>query len=95
MITRDQLKNLAELARIELTPDEEEKLLQDLESILGYVQQLNEVPTDGVAPMTGGTALANVLRSDDSTDMAIDGTAARHAFPDERDELLKVPPVFE
>jgi aspartyl-tRNA(Asn)/glutamyl-tRNA(Gln) amidotransferase subunit C len=95
MITRDQLKNLAELARIELRPDEEEAMLRDLEQILNYVNELQEVPTDGVEPMTGGTGLSNVLRSDESSDAARDGSRARGEFPEERNGLLKVPPVFE
>ena len=95
MITRDQLKNLAELARIELRPDEEEALLKDLEQILDYVDELQEVPTDGVLPVTGGTGLTNAVRSDESTDAELDGAAARGAFPDERKGFLKVPPVFE
>lgn len=95
MITRDQLKKLADLARIELRPDEEEAMLRDLEQILNHVNELQEVPTDGVEPVTGGTGLENVLRSDTSTDTAHDGSAARREFPDERRGFLKVPPVFE
>ena len=92
-ITRETVKNLAELARIEFTESEEEKYACDLERIVEHVGELQKVNTDGVAPMAGGTFLENEFRVDDTEQL--DGEAARCAFPKKEGGYLKVPPVFE
>ena len=56
-ITKQELEHLAELARIELDPKEEDKLLKDLGNILDYFKELQALDTTNVAPMTGGTDL--------------------------------------
>ncbi len=89
----EELEQLAKLARIELRPGEEEKLQKDMESILNYFKKLQELPTEDVAPVAGGTAFSNVFR-DDTSGNSIDGEAARMAFPETEDGFLKVPPVF-
>jgi len=95
MLTPNDLKNLAALARIELTPEEEGRLLKDLEQILGYVKELESVPTEGVEPVAGGTMHTNTFRSDDAGELALPGDAARKEFPESQDGYLSVPPVFE
>lgn len=92
MITEKDVENLAELSRIRLTAGERESALKDLEKILAYVAELNEVPTDGVPPMAGGTTLTNGIRADGGT--RLDADAARGAFPSSKDGFLRVPPVF-
>jgi aspartyl/glutamyl-tRNA(Asn/Gln) amidotransferase C subunit len=93
MLTKKEVENLVELSRIRLTEREKERALQDLEKILSYVAELKEVPTDGIPPMAGGTALTNGTRADGGT--RLDADAARDAFPEKKDGFLKVPPVFE
>lgn len=93
MLSEKELENLAELARIRLSKSEGKKLLGDLEKILAYVKELEEVPTDGIPPMSGGTLLANETRADDG-DERLPGEAARGAFPSSAKGFLKVPPVF-
>lgn len=92
MLKEKDFKNLAELARIRLTESEGKKLLGDLESVLVYVAELNEVVTDGVPPMAGGTLLINEMRTDDGECLPAD--AAREAFPKTKNGFLKIPPVF-
>ena len=94
MLSKKDLENLAELARLRLTTAEEKKLLGDLEKILAYVAELKEVSTDGVPPMPGGTNLVNMVRAD-SGENRIANDAARAGFPKESKGFLKVPPVFE
>ncbi|MBI5732484.1 Asp-tRNA(Asn)/Glu-tRNA(Gln) amidotransferase subunit GatC [Candidatus Jorgensenbacteria bacterium] len=94
MITKKDLENLAELARIELKKNEEEKLLADLEKILKHFEELKEVNTSSVKPMTGGTFLSNVLR-DDASDNRVSNEKAIESFPNKEKGLLRVPPVFE
>ncbi len=90
---REELEKLAKLGRIELRPEEEEKLQGDMENILNYFKELQEIPTEDVAPVAGGTSFFNVFR-DDTPGEEIDGEAARMMFPETEDGFLKVPPVF-
>ncbi len=92
-INKKTLKHLAELARIELKPEEEEKLLCDLSRILDYFRELQGLDTSAVEPMTGGTTLKNVFREDDERENT-NREAGVEAFPETKDGFLKVPPVF-
>ena len=93
-ITKEELRHLAELARIELDPKEEEKLLKDLGSILNYFQELQKLDTANVPPMTGGTDLRNIFREDTECENTNQG-AGVEAFPQNESGFLKVPPVFD
>jgi aspartyl-tRNA(Asn)/glutamyl-tRNA(Gln) amidotransferase subunit C len=93
-ITKEELRHLAALARIELDPKEEDKLLKDLGEILGYFTELQKLDTANVAPMTGGTDLRNVFRDDTERENTNRG-AGIDAFPENENGFLKVPPVFE
>ncbi len=94
MITKKELEHLAELARLELTKGMETKLLKDLEDILGHFEELKEVNTDKVKPMTGGTESVNIWREDE-VDGRIPKEKALEQFPERAKGYLKVPPVFE
>ena len=89
------LKNLEQLCHIELTHGEEKKLMQSLQQALDYVQQLNEVQTEGVAPCT------YVLREWQSASErkdAIGPTTPREEFlanaPDHIGGMIRIPPVI-
>lgn len=97
-ISKRELEHLAKLARIELAPEEEEKLLKDLETILGHFEELQRLDTANVPPMAGGTDLANVLREDAADEGGRENTdrgAGADAFPAAKNGYNKVPPVFE
>lgn len=91
-LNKKSLEHLAELARIELKAGEEEKLLKDLQMILGHFEELQVLDTSGVQPMTGGTNLKNISRTDENT--TLDTGKGPEAFPENKDGYLKVPPVF-
>lgn len=93
-INKKTLKHLAELARIELNAREEEKILKDIQKIVGYFKELQELNTQGVAPMSGGTSLKNVFR-DDAEGESTNRGAGREHFPEEQGGFLKIPAVFE
>lgn len=93
-IDRDSLLHLAELARIELDPEEESGLVSDLKKILAHFEELKGLDTSHVEPMTGGTHLKNVFRDDTATDSTNHGQGIQN-FPDSHKGFLKVPPVFE
>ncbi len=99
IISRKSLEHLAELARIELTPEESKKLLKDLKKILKHFEELKELNTDKVEPMTGGTLLRNVFREDEvdfgkKSEMTnIEGRII-DSFPEVEKGFLKVPKVL-
>lgn len=93
-ISKRELEHLAKLARIELNPKEEEKLLKDLGAILDYFKELQELDTANVPPMTGGTDMKNVFRGDAERENTNRG-AGVEAFPETENGFLKIPPVFE
>jgi aspartyl/glutamyl-tRNA(Asn/Gln) amidotransferase C subunit len=93
-ISKEELRHLAELARIKLDPKEEDKLIKDLGSILGHFEELQAIDTKDVAPMMGGTDLRNIFR-DDTAHENTDRGAGVDAFPETQDGYLKIPPVFE
>ena len=101
-ISKSELEHLAKLARVELDPKEEEKLLKDLGAILDYFKELQKLDTTNVPPMAGGTDLRNVFREDAKKNDGEDGGpestnrgAGVDAFPEKQDGFLKIPPVFE
>ena len=97
MITKKEVQHIAQLARIALTPEEEERFQHDLSAILEFVDKLNEVDTAGVAPMTGGTHLEQIMRKDAQIDASIEHRSAAliDALSEKKDRWLKVHSVFE
>ena len=93
-INKTSLAHLAKLARIELDPKEEEKLLADLTKILDYFKDLEALDTSNVRPMTGGTDLRNIFREDTERENTDCGQGVE-LFPETKKGFLKVPPVFE
>lgn len=64
MLSKDEVKHIAKLARLDLTQQELLKFRKDLSSILGYVGKLKEVDISGVEPMTHSVFLENIVRGD-------------------------------
>lgn len=94
-LTRDDVKRLADLARLELSDEETVNAEKDLDSILGYVNRLSEIETTNVEPMTM-PAKADGWREDVAlpTDEA-ERELILSNFPSRRGDLLKTPGVFE
>lgn len=67
-LDKDTVKKIAHLARIKVPESELEGLAGELNNILGWVEQLEEVDTDGVAPMTSVVEMALPRRADEVTD---------------------------
>jgi len=63
-IDKKDVEHIAGLARIKLGEKEKEKMASELGVILGYIDKLKEVNTDGVEPISNITGLENVLRKD-------------------------------
>ena len=91
-ITKETIEHLAKLSRLELTPQEKEKILGDLLKILAHFEDLQKLDTSNVEPMAGGTQLKNKFREDAATET--NRGAGTDAFPESKDGFLKIPPVF-
>jgi aspartyl-tRNA(Asn)/glutamyl-tRNA(Gln) amidotransferase subunit C len=63
-ISRQDIEKVALLARLELTEDELSRMTTELAQIVGYVDQLGEVNTDGIEPMAHAIEVKNVFRED-------------------------------
>lgn len=59
------IEHMAVLARLKLTPDEKERLTDQMGTILAYIEKLNELNTDGVEPTAHVLGLSNVFRDDE------------------------------
>ncbi|MEW6773713.1 MAG: Asp-tRNA(Asn)/Glu-tRNA(Gln) amidotransferase subunit GatC [Bacteroidota bacterium] len=63
-INEELIDQLAHLSRLEFTAEEKQKILNDLNRILDYIDQLNELNTDNVEPLIYLTPNQNILRDD-------------------------------
>lgn len=63
-ISREEVRRVAKLARLELSGPEEERMTGQMNQILGYMDKLNELDTAGVSPMTHAIQIENVFRTD-------------------------------
>jgi len=64
MITKEEVKHVAKLARLELTDAEIDKYSEQIGNILTYVEQMKEVDTTGIEPMPHAIPVTNVMRED-------------------------------
>ena len=98
-VTVQDVERVAELARLKLTPEETEHMLGDLNAILDYVAELNELDTSGIAPMAqvseiGQDAGAGVFRPDLRLP-SLDRAVVLHQAPETDEVFFKVPKVIE
>jgi aspartyl-tRNA(Asn)/glutamyl-tRNA(Gln) amidotransferase subunit C len=93
-VDADTVRRVAHLARIAVAGDEVAGLQGELNAILAFVEQLNEVDVDGVEPMTSVTPMAMKMREDLVTDGAIADDIVRNA-PATEDHFFLVPKVVE
>ena len=68
MLSREEVQHIADLAKVKLNNDDLDKFGRELSAILGFVEKLQEINTDDVEPVNGGTFLENVLREDNEFD---------------------------
>lgn len=61
---RKQIEDLAKLAKLEFSPEELDRFTTDMSNILGFVEKLGELDTEGVPPASHVSGAANVLRED-------------------------------
>ena len=97
MLFKKEVEHIAKLARLEISEKEKPKFEKELSDILGFVEKLNEVDTAGVAPLTGGTDLKNILRPDEQVNKELEGVSEKllgHT-PDKKEGWVRVRAVFQ
>jgi aspartyl-tRNA(Asn)/glutamyl-tRNA(Gln) amidotransferase subunit C len=93
-VSPEQVRHIANLARIAMSEEEIERLVPELNNILGWVEQLGEVNTDGIEPLTAVIDQKLRLRDDKVTDgdcrdeVLANAPGAEHGF-------FAVPKVIE
>jgi aspartyl-tRNA(Asn)/glutamyl-tRNA(Gln) amidotransferase subunit C len=93
-ISLEQVRHVARLARLELTPDEERRLQIDMSEMLGYVDKLNELDTDKVEPTaqvgeSGTPVREDVVTNRPAAEAMLANAPAREGF------FFKVPKIIE
>lgn len=107
MVSENDVSYVADLAHLELTEDERARMLKDLNSILGYIERLNQLDTANVEPMaqvasrygvnkdsTGSAAFAYAMRADELRPSLPHDQAMSNA-PQTDGTFFKVPKVIE
>lgn len=98
-VSIEDVKRVAELAHLELTPDESRNMLSDLNAILDHVAQLSELDTSSVAPLAEigeleGTGGEGSLRKD-AVRPSLNRADVMSEAPETDDAFFKVPKVIE
>lgn len=95
-VSRKEVEYVASLARLNLAPEEKEKIFQQFNVILDYINRLKELNLAGVEPTTHVLQLKNVFRKDRSQEKGGELLAeVLKEAPDKAGGLFKVPPVIE
>ena len=94
LISDAQVEHVAQLARLALSAEEKQRLTEQLNAILSYMEQLNEVPTDGVEPTAHVLDLVNVFR-DDTVHQTLSADAALANAPETAHHFFVVPRIVE
>jgi aspartyl/glutamyl-tRNA(Asn/Gln) amidotransferase C subunit len=93
-ITLEQVRHVALLARLELSPQDENRLRTDLDEMLAYVDKLNELDTKNVAPTTQVGEAGTPMRDDEVTNRP-DADAILANAPSRDRNYFKVPKIIE
>ncbi|MDK8643500.1 Asp-tRNA(Asn)/Glu-tRNA(Gln) amidotransferase subunit GatC [Niallia taxi] len=93
-ITKEEVKHVANLARLAITEEEAEQFQKQLDAIITFAEELNELDTEGVVPTSHVLDVKNVLRED----VAGKGLPVEDVLknaPEHQDGQIKVPSIIE
>ncbi|GGJ93754.1 glutamyl-tRNA(Gln) amidotransferase subunit C [Lentibacillus kapialis] len=93
-ISKDEVKHVANLARLAISEEEADMFTKQLSSIIEYAEQLNELDTEHVEPTTHVLDLKNVMRKDEPKEWISKDEALRNA-PDKQEGYFRVPSIME
>ncbi|MHB8482232.1 MAG: Asp-tRNA(Asn)/Glu-tRNA(Gln) amidotransferase subunit GatC [Nitrospiria bacterium] len=93
-ITKEQVGHVARLAKLNVSDEEKEKIALQMEQILTYVDQLNELNTSAVEPTSHSVLLENVFR-EDKVQASLPVEIALQNAPQQEKGFFKVPRIIE
>ena len=93
-LSADEVRKVADLARLEISDAELETMARQLNAIVDYINQLQQINTDGVEPLAHALSIHNVFRPDEpSPSLSVDEALAN--APDRRQNFYGVPAVLD
>jgi aspartyl-tRNA(Asn)/glutamyl-tRNA(Gln) amidotransferase subunit C len=93
-LTGDQVRWVAHLARLEFSPEELDVFTDQLSKIVDYVNQLQQINTEGVEPLSHALPIHNVFRPDETKPSLTADEALANA-PDRKGNFYGVPAVLD
>ena len=93
-ITKDTVKKISKLSRIASNEKFEDKMIKDLNAILKFVEQLNEVKIDNVEPLNS-TVDQELIKRDDTVSLMNEKKDILSNSPEDSDDFYVVPKVIE
>lgn len=93
-ITEETVNRIAELAKLEFTPDEKTELMGDMNKILAFMEKLNELDTEGAEPLIYMSEQVNALRKDEVVQEITHEESLKNA-PKKDSDYFRVPKVLE
>lgn len=93
-IDQETLNKIAHLSRLEINEQDVDQILKDMNNIVAFVDKLNEVDTEGVAPLTTMSHEVNMLR-EDVVKPHMDHEYALRNAPKKDADYFRVPKVLE
>jgi aspartyl-tRNA(Asn)/glutamyl-tRNA(Gln) amidotransferase subunit C len=93
-IDMTEVEHVARLARLELSPEERERMREQLDRILGYIDKLRQLDTAGVEPTSHAVPMVNVFRDDEPRPCLSPEEMLANA-PDRSGEFFRVPRIIE
>lgn len=95
MLSKEEVKHIALLARIGIKEDEIEQYQKELSAVLDFFRELETAATDGIEPISHITGMTDVAREDRAEDFgAANKEMIKQNFPDAKDGFLRVKSVF-
>ena len=92
-ISSNEVKKVAQLARLELNESEIQKHAEQLENILGYIKQLEKIDTENIPCTTRAIEVVNVLRKDEKKDYE-NSEELLDLAPSRENQYFKVPKII-
>ena len=92
-ISSNEVKKVAQLARLELNESEIQKHAEQLENILGYIKQLEKINTDNIPCTTRAIEVVNVLRKDEKKDYQ-NSEELLNLAPSRENQFFRVPKII-
>ncbi len=93
-ISLKDVEHVARLARLDLGPEEKERMRRELDGILSYIDKLRALDTEGVEPTAHAVPMTNVMREDVTRPSFPQSDMLANA-PDRSGEFFRVPKIIE